>query len=57
MNLQNGQLSEWMTQGSKETMAAGQWRGPSTLGRLDVLDALDQSRYSELYWLFQKSCE
>ena len=49
MNLHNGHLSEWVTQGSKEMMAVGQWRGPSTPGRLDVLDALDQSHYSELY--------
>jgi hypothetical protein len=48
MNLQNGHLSEWMTQGGKEMMA-GRWRGRGMLGRLDVLDALDQSHYSELY--------
>jgi hypothetical protein len=47
MNLQNGYLSEWVTQGGKGMMA-GRWRGPGMLGKLDVPDALDQNHYSEL---------
>ena len=35
MNLQNGYLSEWVTQGGKGMMA-GRWRGPGMLGKLDA---------------------
>jgi hypothetical protein len=45
MNLQNGHLSEWMTQGGKELMV-GRRRG--MLERPEFRDALDQSHYSEL---------
>jgi hypothetical protein len=44
MNLQNGHLSESMTQGGQET-TVGRWRG--MLRRPDVRDALDQN-YSTL---------
>jgi hypothetical protein len=46
MNLQNGHLSESMTQGSKEMMA-GKWQ--SMLAGLDVREALGHSYWSISY--------